>query len=156
MRAQKPFYDFIYSSCWISLAFMHTHSITCVYAAENVLHGRWLYMEDLLVLKSATPFTMSLSEDCSVKSSPLKADVWERLPSAHPERRYTMFSSKQRRSSFLSKQAGSIQQRCCGKKVSKRRIGVWLSCTSAAVVLSDVHISNKLSCVWSQRYVSKL
>ena len=74
-------------------------------------------MEDLLVLKSATPFTVSLSEDCSVKSSPLKADVWERLPSAHPERRYAMFSSKQRRSSLLSKQAGSIQQRCCDEKV---------------------------------------
>ena len=67
------------------------HIYAFIYAAGNVLDGRYLYIDDLCALETAIPFQVSLPEECCIISSPLKADAWEHLLLSHPDRLYAQF-----------------------------------------------------------------
>ena len=66
------------------------HAFAYTNAAGNIFDGLYCYTEDLLVLEAASHYEVSLPGDCCI-ATPLKADVRERLLSAHPDRRYVKF-----------------------------------------------------------------
>ena len=59
--------------------------------AGNILGGCYIYTNDLLALEAATPFKVSLPSDCCLINSPLKANIWERMLSTHPDKQYANF-----------------------------------------------------------------
>ena len=69
------------------------HAFAYTNAAGNVSDGLYGYTEDLLALGAASHYEVSLPVDCCHITTPLEADadVWERLLSAHPDRRYVKF-----------------------------------------------------------------
>ena len=66
-------------------------SYPCTIIAGNILGGCYIYTNDLLALEAATPFKVSLPSDCCLINSPLKANVWERMLSTHPDKQYANF-----------------------------------------------------------------
>ena len=75
----------------MSIKLLLRYTCACTVTAGDVSDGLYRYTEDLLALKAAAHYEVSLPSNCGHITSPLEARVWERLLATHPDRQYANF-----------------------------------------------------------------
>ena len=76
---------------FMSIKLLLRYTCACTVTAGDISDGLYRYTEDLLALKAAAHYEVSLPSNCCHITSPLKARVWERLLATHPDRQYANF-----------------------------------------------------------------